>query len=82
MTVCVVVSAARPHPQLALTQKDMCLLFVAFASWAMKTSNLQAPDAWKTGMYSARVGGEKQLGQRLVDAALTVSEYKIQAYSL
>uniref|UniRef100_A0A7M4E3E8 PPARGC1 and ESRR induced regulator, muscle 1 n=2 Tax=Crocodylus porosus TaxID=8502 RepID=A0A7M4E3E8_CROPO len=26
----------------------MCLVFVAFASWALKTSNLQAPDAWKT----------------------------------
>uniref|UniRef100_A0A8C4Y4B6 PPARGC1 and ESRR induced regulator, muscle 1 n=2 Tax=Gopherus evgoodei TaxID=1825980 RepID=A0A8C4Y4B6_9SAUR len=26
----------------------MCLVFVAFASWAVKTSNLQTPDAWKT----------------------------------
>uniref|UniRef100_A0A8V5H8R8 Uncharacterized protein n=1 Tax=Melopsittacus undulatus TaxID=13146 RepID=A0A8V5H8R8_MELUD len=27
---------------------DMCLVFCAFASWAVKTSDLQAPDAWKT----------------------------------
>ncbi|XP_074831658.1 PGC-1 and ERR-induced regulator in muscle protein 1 [Carettochelys insculpta] len=40
--------AERPHPPLALTQEDLCLVFVAFASWAVKTSNLQAPDAWKT----------------------------------
>ncbi|XP_067422943.1 PGC-1 and ERR-induced regulator in muscle protein 1 [Emydura macquarii macquarii] len=40
--------AERPHPPLALTQKDMCLVFVAFASWAVKTSDLHAPDAWKT----------------------------------
>ncbi|XP_054856968.1 PGC-1 and ERR-induced regulator in muscle protein 1 [Eublepharis macularius] len=33
--------------QLALTHRDMCLGFVAFASWAVKSSNLQAPDAWK-----------------------------------
>uniref|UniRef100_A0A663LTF6 Uncharacterized protein n=1 Tax=Athene cunicularia TaxID=194338 RepID=A0A663LTF6_ATHCN len=26
----------------------MCLVFCAFASWAVKTSDLQAPDAWKT----------------------------------
>uniref|UniRef100_A0A8C8SMW1 Synaptoporin n=1 Tax=Pelusios castaneus TaxID=367368 RepID=A0A8C8SMW1_9SAUR len=26
----------------------MCLVFIAFASWAVKTSDLQAPDAWKT----------------------------------
>uniref|UniRef100_A0A8D0BSP4 Uncharacterized protein n=1 Tax=Salvator merianae TaxID=96440 RepID=A0A8D0BSP4_SALMN len=25
----------------------MCLGFLAFASWAVKTSDLQAPDAWK-----------------------------------
>ncbi|NWW82808.1 PERM1 protein, partial [Climacteris rufus] len=31
-----------------LTHKDMCLVFCAFASWAVKTSDLQAPDAWKT----------------------------------
>uniref|UniRef100_A0A8C2YB38 Secreted protein n=1 Tax=Coturnix japonica TaxID=93934 RepID=A0A8C2YB38_COTJA len=28
----------------------MCLVFCAFASWAVKTSDLQAPDAWKTGV--------------------------------
>lgn len=38
-----------------LSHKDMCLVFCAFASWAVKTSDLQAPDAWKTGMCSARL---------------------------
>uniref|UniRef100_A0A8D0LCE6 PPARGC1 and ESRR induced regulator, muscle 1 n=1 Tax=Sphenodon punctatus TaxID=8508 RepID=A0A8D0LCE6_SPHPU len=33
----------------------MCLVFVALASWALKTSNLQAPDAWKTVLL-ANVG--------------------------
>ncbi|NXX49633.1 PERM1 protein, partial [Tricholaema leucomelas] len=37
-----------PETPLALTHKDMCLVFCAFASWAVKTSDLQAPDAWKT----------------------------------
>ncbi|NWI62931.1 PERM1 protein, partial [Todus mexicanus] len=37
-----------PEGPLTLTQKDMCLVFCAFASWAVKTSDLQAPDAWKT----------------------------------
>uniref|UniRef100_A0A8C3UDZ9 Uncharacterized protein n=1 Tax=Catharus ustulatus TaxID=91951 RepID=A0A8C3UDZ9_CATUS len=35
----------------------MCLVFCAFASWAVKTSDLQAPDAWKTSTYSARLHG-------------------------
>uniref|UniRef100_A0A8C9UIE9 Uncharacterized protein n=1 Tax=Serinus canaria TaxID=9135 RepID=A0A8C9UIE9_SERCA len=35
----------------------MCLVFCAFASWAVKTSDLQAPDAWKTSTYSARLLG-------------------------
>ncbi|XP_024057425.2 PGC-1 and ERR-induced regulator in muscle protein 1 [Terrapene carolina triunguis] len=47
--------AERPRPPLALTQEDMCLVFVAFASWAVKTSDLQAPDAWKTVLL-ANVG--------------------------
>ncbi|NWV29600.1 PERM1 protein, partial [Origma solitaria] len=38
-----------------LSQKDMCLVFCAFASWAVKTSDLQAPDAWKT-MFLASFG--------------------------
>ncbi|NXF86454.1 PERM1 protein, partial [Eubucco bourcierii] len=42
-----------PERPLALTHKDMCLVFCAFASWAVKTSDLQAPDAWKTSMYAA-----------------------------
>ncbi|XP_009067812.1 PREDICTED: PGC-1 and ERR-induced regulator in muscle protein 1-like [Acanthisitta chloris] len=39
----------------APTHKDMCLVFCAFASWAVKTSDLQAPDAWKT-MFLASFG--------------------------
>ncbi|NXB42114.1 PERM1 protein, partial [Leucopsar rothschildi] len=38
---------AAEDPRL-LSHKDMCLVFCAFASWAVKTSDLQAPDAWKT----------------------------------
>ncbi|XP_041275489.1 PGC-1 and ERR-induced regulator in muscle protein 1 isoform X2 [Onychostruthus taczanowskii] len=34
-----------------LSHKDMCLVFCAFASWAVKTSDLQAPDAWKTRFW-------------------------------
>ncbi|NXA28131.1 PERM1 protein, partial [Ibidorhyncha struthersii] len=45
----------RPEAPLALTHKDMCLVFCAFASWAVKTSDLQAPDAWKT-MFLASFG--------------------------
>ncbi|NWZ51898.1 PERM1 protein, partial [Haliaeetus albicilla] len=45
----------RPKAPLALTHKDMCLVFCAFASWAVKTSDLQAPDAWKT-MFLASFG--------------------------
>ncbi|XP_037238208.1 PGC-1 and ERR-induced regulator in muscle protein 1 [Falco rusticolus] len=45
----------RPEAPLALTHKDMCLVFCAFASWAVKTSDLQSPDAWKT-MFLASFG--------------------------
>lgn len=31
------------------SQNDMCLVFVAFATWAVRTSDLHTPDAWKTG---------------------------------
>ncbi|XP_037355349.1 PGC-1 and ERR-induced regulator in muscle protein 1 [Talpa occidentalis] len=39
-----------PNPlgSLSLSQNDMCLVFVAFATWAVRTSDLHAPDAWKT----------------------------------
>uniref|UniRef100_A0A8D2MB31 Uncharacterized protein n=1 Tax=Zonotrichia albicollis TaxID=44394 RepID=A0A8D2MB31_ZONAL len=41
----------------------MCLVFCAFASWAVKTSDLQAPDAWKTSTYSASLErGGRALG--------------------
>ncbi|NXA65892.1 PERM1 protein, partial [Mohoua ochrocephala] len=45
---------AAEDPRL-LSHKDMCLVFCAFASWAVKTSDLQAPDAWKT-MFLASFG--------------------------
>lgn len=46
------VAGAAEDPRV-LSHKDMCLVFCAFASWAVKTSDLQAPDAWKTSTYSA-----------------------------
>uniref|UniRef100_A0A4X2LZ40 PPARGC1 and ESRR induced regulator, muscle 1 n=1 Tax=Vombatus ursinus TaxID=29139 RepID=A0A4X2LZ40_VOMUR len=33
---------------ITFNQNDMCLGFVAFATWAVRTSDLHAPDAWKT----------------------------------
>ncbi|XP_003461605.1 PGC-1 and ERR-induced regulator in muscle protein 1 [Cavia porcellus] len=38
------------HPLTSFTfsQNDMCLGFVALATWAVRTSDLQTPDAWKT----------------------------------
>ncbi|XP_078497034.1 PGC-1 and ERR-induced regulator in muscle protein 1 [Lissotriton helveticus] len=41
------------HPrQLIIGQGDMCLVFLAFATWAVKTTDLQAPDAWKTALLA------------------------------
>ncbi|XP_054440493.1 PGC-1 and ERR-induced regulator in muscle protein 1 [Pteronotus mesoamericanus] len=37
-----------PLASLAFSQNDMCLVFVAFATWAVRTSDLHTPDAWKT----------------------------------
>ncbi|XP_049630504.1 PGC-1 and ERR-induced regulator in muscle protein 1 [Suncus etruscus] len=37
-----------PLTPFTVSQKDMCLVFVAFASWAVRTSDLHTPDAWKT----------------------------------
>lgn len=39
-----------PLTSFTFSQNDMCLVFVAFATWAVRTSDLQAPDAWKTGL--------------------------------
>ncbi|EAW56298.1 hCG1818263 [Homo sapiens] len=33
----------------------MCLVFVAFATWAVRTSDPHTPDAWKTALL-ANVG--------------------------
>lgn len=37
----------------------MCLVFVAFATWAVRTSDLHTPDAWKTGLGAL---GEERAG--------------------
>nr|KAF6394912.1 PPARGC1 and ESRR induced regulator, muscle 1 [Molossus molossus] len=37
-----------PLTPFTFSQNDMCLVFVAFATWAVRTSDLHAPDAWKT----------------------------------
>lgn len=37
-----------PLTSFTFSQKDMCLVFVAFATWAVRSSDLHAPDAWKT----------------------------------
>nr|XP_004657480.2 PGC-1 and ERR-induced regulator in muscle protein 1 isoform X1 [Jaculus jaculus]XP_045004739.1 PGC-1 and ERR-induced regulator in muscle protein 1 isoform X1 [Jaculus jaculus] len=37
-----------PLASFTFSQNDMCLVFVAFATWAVRTSDLHAPDAWKT----------------------------------
>ncbi|CAK7318045.1 PGC-1 and ERR-induced regulator in muscle protein 1 [Vulpes lagopus] len=51
------------------SQNDMCLVFVAFATWAVRTSDLHTPDAWKTvllaniGTISAIHYFRRQVGQ-------------------
>ncbi|EPQ10834.1 Hypothetical protein D623_10009651 [Myotis brandtii] len=40
--------AGQQTPSTSAHQKDMCLVFVAFATWAVRTSDLHTPDAWKT----------------------------------
>ncbi|XP_075045729.1 PGC-1 and ERR-induced regulator in muscle protein 1 [Mixophyes fleayi] len=37
-------------PYLSPSKSDACLVFLAFASWAMKTSDMQSSDGWKTGV--------------------------------
>lgn len=37
-----------PLTTFTFSQNDMCLVFVAFATWAVRTSDLHTPDAWKT----------------------------------
>uniref|UniRef100_A0A7N9CQM9 PPARGC1 and ESRR induced regulator, muscle 1 n=1 Tax=Macaca fascicularis TaxID=9541 RepID=A0A7N9CQM9_MACFA len=47
----------------------MCLVFVALATWAVRTSDLHTPDAWKTvllaniGTISAIRYFRRQVGQ-------------------
>nr|DBA16272.1 TPA: hypothetical protein GDO54_003682 [Pyxicephalus adspersus] len=35
-------------PYLSPTRRDACLMFLALASWAVKSSDLQSSDGWKT----------------------------------
>ncbi|XP_028664120.2 uncharacterized protein LOC114656654 [Erpetoichthys calabaricus] len=37
---------------LTFDQTDMCLVCIAFASWAMRSANLQSPDMWKTALLA------------------------------
>lgn len=46
-----------PLTSFTFSQNDMCLVFVAFATWAVRTSDLHAPDAWKTGLEVLGAGG-------------------------
>ncbi|KAK3557374.1 hypothetical protein QTP70_026558 [Hemibagrus guttatus] len=36
----------------SLTQADMCLVCIAFASWVLKSSNSQSSDMWKTALLA------------------------------
>lgn len=46
-----------PFTSFTFSQNDMCLVFVAFATWAVRTSDLHAPDAWKTGLEVLGIEG-------------------------
>ncbi|XP_007506400.2 PGC-1 and ERR-induced regulator in muscle protein 1 isoform X1 [Monodelphis domestica] len=48
LTVSVQGEQRAPLIPFTFNQNDMCLGFVAFATWAVRTSDLHAPDAWKT----------------------------------
>ncbi|MBN3294676.1 PERM1 protein, partial [Polypterus senegalus] len=37
---------------LTFDHTDMCLVCIAFASWAMRSANLQSPDMWKTALLA------------------------------
>ncbi|KAF5920292.1 PGC-1 and ERR-induced regulator in muscle protein 1 [Diceros bicornis minor] len=41
-----------PLTSFTFSQNDMCLVFVAFATWAVRTSDLHTPDAWKTALLA------------------------------
>ncbi|XP_032274786.1 PGC-1 and ERR-induced regulator in muscle protein 1 [Phoca vitulina] len=42
-----------PLTSFTFSQDDMCLVFVAFATWAVRTSDLHTPDAWKTVLLAS-----------------------------
>lgn len=73
--------AGRPEAPLALTHKDMCLVFCAFASWAVKTSDLQAPDAWKTGVWCVGLGKEGCAGRKAGMPSPKCAGGKMQLFS-
>ncbi|XP_075185552.1 PGC-1 and ERR-induced regulator in muscle protein 1 isoform X1 [Anomaloglossus baeobatrachus] len=39
-------------PYLSPSRSDACLVFLAFASWAVKSSDLQSSDGWKTALLA------------------------------
>ncbi|XP_066461681.1 PGC-1 and ERR-induced regulator in muscle protein 1 [Eleutherodactylus coqui] len=39
-------------PYLSPGRSDVCLVFLAFASWAVKSSDLQSSDGWKTALLA------------------------------
>ncbi|XP_044137738.1 PGC-1 and ERR-induced regulator in muscle protein 1 isoform X1 [Bufo gargarizans] len=39
-------------PHLSPSRSDACLVFLAFASWAVKSSDLQSSDGWKTALLA------------------------------
>ncbi|XP_005986051.1 PGC-1 and ERR-induced regulator in muscle protein 1 [Latimeria chalumnae] len=40
------------HCHMSLDQADMCLVCIAFASWALKSANVQTQDTWKTALLA------------------------------
>ncbi|XP_053431752.1 PGC-1 and ERR-induced regulator in muscle protein 1 [Nycticebus coucang] len=68
-----------PLTSFTFSQNDMCLVFVAFATWAVRTSDLHSPDAWKTvllaniGTISAIRHFRRQMGQGHCDPSCSTS---------
>ncbi|KAM5140324.1 PGC-1 and ERR-induced regulator in muscle protein 1 [Mantella aurantiaca] len=48
-------------PYLSPSRSDACLVFLALASWAVKSSDLQSSDGWKTALL-ANIGAVSAIG--------------------
>ncbi|MEE6526627.1 hypothetical protein FKM82_027363 [Ascaphus truei] len=46
-------AATGSAPHVSSGRGDACLVFLAFASWAVKSSDLQSADGWKTGVWDS-----------------------------